>query len=71
MARTQGPGQLSFADVAVEGRRRKLESKRGRHLAMIDELVPWEDFRPVLETVWRKRRGSASRRPGASRGTRC
>ena len=67
MARTQGPGQLSFADVAVEGRRRKLESKRGRHLAMIDELVPWEDFRPVLETVWRKpkreRKSTAGRKP--------
>ena len=67
MARTQGPGQLSFADVAVEGRRRKLESKRGRHLAIIDELVPWEDFRPVLETVWRKpkreRKSTAGRKP--------
>ena len=67
MARTQGPGQLSFADVAVEGRRRKHESKRGRHLAMIDELVPWEDFRPVLETVWRKpkreRKSTAGRKP--------
>ena len=27
---------------AVEGRRRKLETKRGRHLAMIDDLVPWQ-----------------------------
>ena len=58
---------MSFADVAVEGRRRKLESKRGRHLAMIDELVPWEDFRPVLETVWRKpkreRKSTAGRKP--------
>ena len=65
--RTPGPGQLSFADVAVEGRRRKLETKRGRHLAMIDDLVPWEDFRPVLETVWRKpkreRRSAAGRKP--------
>ena len=63
----QGPGQLSFADVAAEGRRRKLESKRGRHLAMIDELAPWEDFRPVLETVWRKpkgeRKSTAGRKP--------
>ena len=67
MGRTPGPGQLSFADVAVEGRRRKLETKRGRHLAMIDDLVPWEDFRPVLETVWRKpkreRRSAAGRKP--------
>ena len=67
MARTRGPGQLSFADVAAEGRRRKLEAKRGRHLVMIDELVPWEDFRPVLEAVWRKprreRKSAAGRKP--------
>ena len=67
MGRTPGPGQLSFADLAAEGRRRKLETKRGRHLAMIDDLVPWEDFRPVLETVWRKpkreRRSAAGRKP--------
>ena len=68
MARTQGPGQLSFADVAAEGRRRKLESKRGRHLAMIDELVPWEDFGLCWRGCGASRRGSASRRPGASRG---
>ena len=34
---------------------------------MIDELVPWEDFRPVLETVWRKpkreRKSTAGRKP--------
>ena len=58
---------MSFADVAAEGRRRKLESKRGRHLAMIDDLVPWEDFRPVLERVWRKpkgeRKSTAGRKP--------
>ena len=34
---------------------------------MIDNLVPWEDFRPVLETVWRKpkreRRSAAGRKP--------
>ena len=45
---------LRFADVAAEDRRRKLDRKRGRHLAMIGDLVPQEDFRPVLETVWRK-----------------
>ena len=65
MGRTPGPGQLSFADVAVEGRRQ--QTKRGRHLAMIDDLVPWEDFRPVLETVWRKpkreRKSTAGRKP--------
>ena len=34
---------------------------------MIDELVPWEDFRPVLEMVWRKpkreRKSAAGRKP--------
>ena len=36
-------------------------------MALIDELVPWEDFRPVLETVWRKpkreRKSTAGRKP--------
>ena len=34
---------------------------------MIGELVPWEDFRPVLEAVWRKaddkRKSAAGRKP--------
>ena len=67
MAQTRGGRQLSFADVAAEGRRRKLGEKRGRHLAMIGELVSWEDFRPVLEAVWRKagdeRKSAAGRKP--------
>ena len=67
MARARDGRQLSFADVAAEGRRRKLGEKRGRHLAMIGELVPWEDFRPVLEAVWRKaddkRKSAAGRKP--------
>ena len=67
MAQALDGRQLSFADVAAEGRRRKLEEKRGRHLAMIGDLVPWEDFRPVLEAVWRKaedeRKSAAGRKP--------
>ncbi|MDE2883029.1 MAG: IS5 family transposase [Acidobacteriota bacterium] len=67
MAQARDGRQLSFADVAAEGRRRKLGEKRGRHLAMIGELVPWEDFRPVLEAVWRKagdeRKSAAGRKP--------
>ena len=67
MAQARDGRQLSFADVAAEGRRRKLGEKRGRHLAMIGELVPWEDFRPVLEAVWRKadekRKSAAGREP--------
>ena len=69
VAQVRDGSQPSFADVAAEGRRRKLGEKRGRHLAMIGELVPWEDFRPVLEAVWR--RASASPRLAASRGTPC
>lgn len=67
MATARDGRQLSFADVATEGRRRKLGEKRGRHLAMIGDLVPWEDFRPVLEAVWRKadgeRKSAAGRKP--------
>ena len=59
--------QLSFADIAAEGGSRKLEANRGRHLAMIGELVPWEEFRPLLEEVWRKpdeeRKSRAGRKP--------
>ena len=69
MAKSRTAGQWSFADMAAEGRRRKLEGKgkRGSHLAKIGELVPWEDFRPVLEAVWRKRekerKSPAGRKP--------
>lgn len=67
MAQARDGRQLSFADVAAEGRRQKLGEKRGRHLAMIGELVPWEDFRPVLEAVWRRadaeRKSAAGRKP--------
>ena len=57
--------QPSFADVAAEGRQRKLKAKRGRHLAKIGELVPWEEFRPLLEEVWRTPGEGAQVRGGA------
>ena len=62
--RTPGPGLRTWRSrVGGESLRRS----GGRHLAMIDDLVPWEDFRPVLETVWRKpkreRRSAAGRKP--------
>ena len=65
--RTMRQRQVSFADVAAEDRHRELKAKRGRHLAKIGELVPWEEFRPLLEEVWRtprkERKSAAGRKP--------
>ncbi len=44
-------GQMGFFDIA--NRYAGLDAKNGP-LARIDEVVPWADFRPRLETVWRK-----------------
>lgn len=69
MAKSRMAGQRSFADMAAEERRRRLEGrgKRGRHLARIGELVPWEMFRPELEAAWRRpegeRKSPAGRKP--------
>ncbi len=57
-------GQMGFFDIAT--RYAGLDAKNDP-LARIDEVVPWEDFRPRLETVWRKsaeeRKSQAGRKP--------
>ena len=56
--------QLGFFDVA--NRYAGLDAKNDP-LLKIDSIVPWEDFRPHLEAVWRKpaneRKSSAGRKP--------
>jgi IS5 family transposase len=46
-------GQMGFFDIA--NRYAGLDAKNDP-LARIDEVVPWEDFRPRLEAAWRRRR---------------
>jgi IS5 family transposase len=56
--------QMGFFDLS--DRYASLDSKRDPLLA-IDAVVPWEEFRPVLEGVWRKyaarRKSRAGRKP--------
>jgi IS5 family transposase len=56
--------QLGFFDIA--NRYADLDAKSDP-LLKIDSVVPWEDFRPHLEAVWRKpaneRKSSAGRKP--------
>ena len=59
--------QMGFFDLS--DRYASLDAKRDP-LVEIDAVVPWEEFRPTLEEVWRKPAAmSASRAPGASRWT--
>ena len=44
-------GQMGFFDIAK--RYADLDAKNDP-LVKIDEVVPWEDFRPRLEAAWRK-----------------
>ncbi len=57
-------GQMGFFDISQ--RYAGLDAKNDP-LVRIDEVVPWEDFRPRLETVWRKpaeeRKSPAGRKP--------
>ena len=57
-------GQKGFFDIAQ--RYAGLDAKNDP-LARIDEVVPWEDFRPRLEAAWRKpteeRKSPAGRKP--------
>ncbi len=57
-------GQMGFFDIAK--RYAGLDAKNDP-LLKIDEVVPWEDFRPRLEVAWRKpakeRKSSAGRKP--------
>ena len=57
-------GQMGFFDIA--NRYAGLDAKNDP-LVKIDEVVPWEDFRPRLEAAWRKpaeeRKSPAGRKP--------
>ncbi len=57
-------GQMGFFDIA--NRYAGLDAKNDP-LVKIDEVVPWEDLRSRLETVWRKpaeeRKSPAGRKP--------
>ena len=56
--------QMGFFDLS--DRYASLDAKKDP-LAEINEIVPWEDFRPLLEQVWRKpeseRKSRAGRKP--------
>ena len=54
-------GQPGFWDF--EARYQKLEAKKD-FLSYLDEMVPWESFRPILEQIHQKpRKSKAGRRP--------
>ena len=57
-------GQMGFFDIA--NRYAGLDAKNDP-LVKIDEVVPWEDFRPRLDAAWRKpageRKSPAGRKP--------
>jgi transposase, IS5 family len=56
--------QMGFFDLS--DRYASLDGKNDP-LAEINEVVPWEEFRPLLEQVWRKsesvRKSRAGRKP--------
>ncbi|WP_104018116.1 IS5 family transposase [Roseovarius nitratireducens] len=53
--------QMSFFDLS--DRYASLDAKRDP-LVEIDAMVPWEEFRPTLERVWRKRETERKSRAG-------
>ena len=61
-------GQIGFFDIA--DRYAGLDAKNDP-LARIDEVVPWEGFRPRLEAAWRRpdeeRKSPAGRKPWEDR----
>ena len=57
--------QMGFFDLS--DRYASLDAKRDP-LVEIDAVVPWEEFRPTLERVWRK--PEAERKSRAITGTR-
>ena len=56
--------QMGFFDLS--DRYASLDAKKDP-LLEIDGIVPWEDFRPLLKTIWRKppkdRKSRAGRKP--------
>lgn len=53
--------QIGFFDLS--DRYASLDAKRDP-LVEIDAIVPWEEFRPTLERVWRKREADRKSRAG-------
>ena len=53
--------QMGFFDLS--DRYTSLDAKRDP-LAEINEIVPWEEFRPLLEQVWRKPESERKSRAG-------
>ena len=53
--------QMGFFDLS--DRYASLDAKRDP-LVEIDAVVPWEEFRPTLERVWRKREAERKSRAG-------
>ncbi len=53
--------QMGFFDLS--DRYASLDAKRDP-LVEIDAVVPWEEFRPALERVWRKPEGERKLRAG-------
>ena len=60
-------GQMGFFDIA--NRYAGLDAKNDP-LVKIDEVVPWEDFRPRLEAAWRKPAEDRKSPAGRKRGMR-
>ncbi len=61
--------QMGFFDLS--DRYASLDAKQDP-LVEIDAVVPWEEFRPALERVWRKPDAGPSRARGVpSRWTQC
>ena len=61
-------GQPGFFDLS--DRYVSLDAKKDP-LVELDAIVPWEEFRPTLERVWRKPEAERKSRAGASRWMRC
>jgi len=54
-------GQISFWDL--ENRQKKLKNKKTL-LSQLNELVPWEEFRPILKQIHdRELSSNAGRKP--------
>jgi hypothetical protein len=53
--------QMGFFDLS--DRYASLDAKKDP-LVEIDAVVPWEEFRPMLERVWRKPEGDRKSRAG-------
>jgi IS5 family transposase len=53
--------QMGFFDLS--DRYASLDAKKDS-LVEINAVVPWEEFRPALDRVWRKPDGDRKSRPG-------